>query len=503
MEQIRLVPPIELVSSSYVGIDSPGTHASSDWQVYEGGFPLTSTNTITNVNTVSSNWILQNSGSGFPVNVVQMGYDPDTNAIVVIENLSDYISTTPADRDLGFRSWKSTNNGTSWTVSSQTFGIHGGSQGSLFGTNIFDTRLAYGANGWVGQIDFVNASGPPGYIYFTSTDGLTWNEVRDAAGQANTAYQVYAFLYEPSNQYYYYCSNYGIFRTLNPATSSVIWTNVSSTKAISLASDGAGTLVAVDNTNIGQYSVDNGATWTSYTLSNVQNVTWAGNQFIGWAYSSAGGGTTTISTSPDGQIWTQRKTFNLSTDSIYISLPTIGYVNGTLAGIGGASGLGGTSQTFSYDNGITWTTPEVLSSPQPTGIPTLMFGTNDPNNEVYIAFGQRTTGATVGQFYYSAPPSTTLTIFGTVTDGFKVGDIIDNCGSSSDGTISIISNSTVTLIGEVTGFSNGDNICMASSSYALVDQSLGNTTNLTEYAIPDAALTEWRRRITLSCEVHF
>ena len=350
------------------------------------------------------------------------------------------------------------------------------------------TRLAYGAErSGVGQVDFANApSSRTGYLYFTSTDGINWNVVRDAAGQANTAYQVYEWLYEPSNGYYYYCSNDGIFRTLNPATSSVIWTKVSSVKANSLASDGNGTLVSCDNATTLQRSTDNGSTWSSYTATNIQGVSYAGDQFIGWEYNS-GTTSTYFSTSPDGQTWTLRKVWVRDTDGFLINSRTVGYVGGVLLAIGMAGGTASCAQTLSYDGGITWTTPQTLSPPNPSSTPDLLFGTNDPDNSIYMGFGERTTASSVGQFYYAVPPATSITISGALTDGFKVGDTVNDCATADNGTITSINNSTVILSGQLSGYVNGDNLCRATSSYILVDQALASS-DLTTRNIPGPTL---------------
>ena len=51
-------PDADITSSPYVGLNGAGPHTSSTWEVYEDGYPLTSTNTITNVSYVASQWFV-------------------------------------------------------------------------------------------------------------------------------------------------------------------------------------------------------------------------------------------------------------------------------------------------------------------------------------------------------------------------------------------------------------------------------------------------------------
>ena len=100
-----------------------------------------------------------------------------------------------------------------------------------------------------------------------------------------------------------------------------------------------------------------------------------------------------------------------------------------------------------------------------------------PNKVVLAASSTTNSGNPRG--YYSASPTTTLTIAGAQSDGFKVDDIIDNCGGSDDASIIDLDDTQVTVGGTPSGFNVGDNICRDGSSYTQVINAVDDTSNLT------------------------
>ena len=72
-----------------------------------------------------------------------------------------------------------------------------------------------------------------------------------------------------------------------------------------------------------------------------------------------------------------------------------------------------------------------------------------------------------------------MNIAGCLTDGFETGFVVDNCSGSDAAAITGLDDTQVELAGSPTGFSNGDNLCVDTSSYAAVTPSAETLTTAT------------------------
>jgi hypothetical protein len=109
---------------------------------------------------------------------------------------------------------------------------------------------------------------------------------------------------------------------------------------------------------------------------------------------------------------------------------------------------------------------------------------------VFGGYNNRSPHATVGPNF--AWKYSVINIAQAPSDGFLVLDSITNCASADPTSIDAITNTTVTVLGSAydRGFRLGDNICRPAVDFFPVNTSIDDTTNLTEYTIPDGILTE-------------
>ena len=87
----------------------------------------------------------------------------------------------------------------------------------------------------------------------------------------------------------------------------------------------------------------------------------------------------------------------------------------------------------------------------------------------------------------SAFAGSTLTLANALNQGFRVGDVVSSTNSSGTGTISAVSNTSITLTSITGTWTPGGGDYVTAPKGTIVNQSLGNTTDLTFYIVPKAS----------------
>ena len=452
---INLKPEFELTSSTYTPQNGAGPHASSDWETYEGSFPLTSKNQITAIDTESeSTWSSSTIPLYYPHNTIYAeGY-------VFVAGYNSISSNQTS-------CYKS-NNGLLWTKVGP--GVNGTTRG----------QVAYG-NG----ILLLGA----GDNYYTSTDlGDTWSSLKKfpelSPGNSELVRKI-KFI----DGKFIFLGNTNIFTSVDAETWSkpTINMNDSDPTVYNDVTSNGTTLCAVHSTNSNAtpaLSTDGGLTWnhvdrsglTGFMRNSQQTVTWNGTYFFS---GSAIG--PYASRSLDGVNWE-----NIP------GTPTLGggesRIECLFSDYSGAVYLGGNRIVArSTDNGATWTQLPSFSNQRTCA------GAATPLFNIYCYMGSPGFGDAVT----STPEKTVLTIAKTPIDGFRVGDVVNDCGSSDDAIVTNLTNSTMSLLGTPSGFDIGDNVCRGSGTYGLIDQDL-NSTDLTSHVIDESKLktkTEYYSRV--------
>lgn len=302
-----IVPDIELVSSSYVGLDSPGSHASSDWQVYEASLTATSTGNITAVEAQSGGWNSASAAAASGWRSVAYGNgkfvavaDSSTSRVMYSsDGISWSTGTMPQIQeglqwqDVTFGNGKFVAVAISSTQDSVIYSTDGINWTAAEPAAYVDWRAVGYGNG-----RFVALQDSGGGLMY-SGDGVTWTlgAVTLAGDWTSIAYGGGKFVAVGKGKN---------FTQVIYSTDGLSWTGGTPAEAnywFSVAY-GSGKYVAVssDGTNQVMYSTD-GASWTSATAtSNIQwkAVVYGGGQFVAVATN----GTNQVMYSADGINWT-------------------------------------------------------------------------------------------------------------------------------------------------------------------------------------------------------
>ena len=427
---VNLKPEFELTSSTYDPQNGAGPHASSDWETYEGSFPLTSTNTITNVSTTSMDSFSNVDMTGTMFRAMEVVYGNGYYLVV------GYQAPGPA---YGGTLKKSTN--------------------LLNWSNPGSPGLAVSSQPHVGfaQGTFVYATGSD---YACSQDLVNWTlkKLPDSGAVATKVKYL-------KDAWYMVCQNHLYF-----STDLTNWTPIDISGVTSLVDieyNGSVFLV-VGNLQTNLVST-NGVDFTPVSTSGTGNAAqttltliWNGTYFIG----------------------------STNSRSMWKSTDGLSYQNVNAPGFGGLQNdvrclftdstgrvyVGNETQLWwsdDIDDGTAWQTDIRYTFP----------------NRIDPGISQNGTIAVFGSYNLSISSSATtvLTIQKTPKDGFLIGDIVNNCSSSDNGLVIALNSTEMTLEGIRNGFDIGDNVCRGSGTYGLIDQDL-NSADLTSHVIDESKL---------------
>jgi hypothetical protein len=427
---------ISLTGSLYtVATGAPGAHTDTDWELWEGGFPLTSASQITVVNQISG-WVQQASAGTSSIDGITYA-----GGLFVGSGISGQIITST--------------DGSTWV-----------SRGNI-GTSRLHSTAYNGSSLWVG----VGVNG--GYV--TSSNGTTWASPGGAPfGTSNMRKVIHA------NGLWLAC---GLSGALYSSADGASWTlrssSVPGTPSLWGLAYGAGKYVlaaggsTVNNCAIA-YSTD-GITWSNTSLPGTLNgslfaVYYNGSLFVAVGQDSSNA--PLLYTSTDGVNWTAR-TSNFPAGA---GIRSVYYSGGLWVAVGGV-----TNVVITSADGITWT-PTTTSYNQ-------LWSTVVSGAGAWVA-----SGGTTGQLMYSTDPTTsgsqtTLTISGCQTDGFQVGDaVVSDPGAAASGTITAVDNSSVTVSPQDANWAIGQNIKRDPASYTNI-VNVTNSTDLTSYLVAQSLLT--------------
>ncbi len=511
---------VTATASAYTPNNGAGTHLNSDWQTYANGYPLTSTNTITTVGTNAG--IYSQNSSPTPTWATTSGFKPGrtwafgqslANCLYDGTTYGVYALTTPAAM-WSYDYWYSIDNGANWTQSQllQHIGFEeypvqladgrlfcmqnqGASNftykiAALDGSNVYNGVSNIGGLGCTAAVNptngvtcvgftfgierYNNAAntgtailGPyaahyPTVPFYHASHDLFYAAVQGMGGAGQSSADLGMWVSDSGNpttftklgalpnslpgQNPYDCACFNwddeIFVVVDQntgefwnSTDGVNWTSIGlATKDTSLAPSVVTTVLGINSISYsGQFKCF--YTWMSAADAS-------GNHIAGWGYSKDNCNTF---------IFQPVSTANLN--------PPI-YPNALLVPFMQAMRAGGTVPV------------------NPTALFSTEMNLQSPGVWVPWIWGRST----------SPIGTTKLTIAGAATDGFVVGNAIDDCGSgtSTVSLISTISNTEVVLDRVATGYNVGDNICLSSTTYSVVDVSLADTVNLTSMPMPKA-----------------
>ena len=442
---IGVDPEAGITSSAYVGLNGAGPHTSSTWEVYADGYPLTSTNTITSVTT---------SGTG--------SWTVITDDVLIN---SYTIASSNGFRDVKYGNGIYMAIGDKVTITS-TDGINWTSVGGIVDTVVC---LAYGNGVWI-------ATGVGGILHYSTNDGVSWTR-RDIP----SAYYIWDADFDEVNGRFVLAGQ----RTSTGSTSHTVYSTddpINGTwdfkTPVSLGDTGAGNRTIVCGGGISVFGTAKGyAAWSDdggLTWTNITNPGWGTSpsdlfhgayspevqQFLMWNNAK-------WFMSPDGENWTNTLSSLNAVDVDWDPHSSKFIVRSN----------GGAFLSVDTD-GATYTNEGTFPDSGPTNF-TAGVAAGGPNRVILARDG--TTNPSNPRGYYSASPSTTISIAGAQTDGFIVSDVIDNCGGSDEAIIYSLDDTQVIVGGSPSGFNVGDNICRGSSSYAEVINAVDDTSNLTSF----------------------
>ena len=243
-----LSAPLSVTGSTYTGVNSPGPHTSSDWEIYEAGGGDVDTWTSAPA-AEANNWQAIAYGNGKYVAVASFG----TNLVMY------------------------STDGISWTAASSA-----PAAATWYSVCYDNGKFVAVANG--GQVMY-------------SSDGISWT-----AGTASAANQWYAVTY--GNGKYVAVAQTGTNRVMY-STDGISWTGTSGAPDSASwrgVTYGNGKFVAVAASGQAMYST-NGTSWTSGTAAEANqwnSVTFGNGKFVAVAQS----GTNRVMHSTDGISWT-------------------------------------------------------------------------------------------------------------------------------------------------------------------------------------------------------
>ncbi len=459
---------ITITSSGYSASGGAGTHATSDWELYSGGFPLTSTNKVTGVTSTNGllNWATR--AVGFETgHLACAAGSKASNAFVVgvqITSNGDYVNDYLYSSD-GV-TWTGTGTKVAgaakeitWNVAGGVFGAVqnfsfqlGNSTGSSWGSPVTipqagGNSVAGNGNTWV----IASSSSTFGYTLRYSTDnGSTFTSTSLAGFSVGTrvAYANGRFViagYGPSSKGMYYSTNGTSWTaaTIPAAAAGPTGRQFSGLAYGSgrwIASGGVGPL----STGTFLTSTDNGVTWSEFTptvsgspISNVWNMAFGNGQFVIIPGQLLG-----------GQFWYSNDGFN-----------------------------------WTFSNAGDWGNGEV----EVRGL-----GSNASGRWVFCGGNFASITPTPAKLTSTTSSSSTdITIAGAQTDGFLAGMTVKSSpAGAGPATILSLTDSSISLSLSSGWLANStQNLVTDSSSYSLTSQLTGSSVSLTSWTVPKPPLT--------------
>lgn len=433
---------IPLVGSTYTPQNGAGAvQTSSTWEVYKGGFPLTSTNSITSVSSVApaSTWTPVSSSFGTS-DIYGVYYNG--SSLYMAGGTNGKMATSP--------------DGVTWTQRTSGW--------TSANTDIISGFASNGSGQYVmtgGQA----IGGGLRYLATSTDNGVTWTPRTSNYAQDGVIKSVtYG-----AGKYVAVGNNGGTISSSDGVT----WTNITGSNGGSGGDWGQivfanGLFVCVGSrpgADQIRTSAD-GVTWTARSgpftnADGAADVTFGGGLFV---VVGAGG---KIATSSNGTTWTTR------TSGTTTALNTVAYQGGTYI-------VGTSSSTFLHSaDGVTWTSTSSNFSGRPYVLTT---GASK-------LFGGGTSGYLATS---SGSGSTTLTISNCQTDGFLVGDtVISDPAAAGPAIILAVSNTAVTVVPSSASWAIGQKIKRDPSSYTAITGSPFSVTSapFTTVNVPQASLT--------------
>ena len=417
-------------AGSFIPSGTAGTnHASSNWEVYKGSYPLISTNTIGSVNTTTpSAWSIGAVPPSGPVGSIQ--YAPVLGKFFLL-------GMTMGPNAMAY----SSTNGNIFTLDSQIT------------TGIQPNRSA------VSPTSILVQAG--GDIY-RSTNATAWNIVSNTAGTNDLQYLngMYVALRDNTIRY---STNDGVTWTPNitlPANGFRI--RYANGVYLVSRSDGTGYMYSTNLTS-----------WVSYPLTNIDisGLDTVANKFVFFQL----GGSASYKVSSDGLTWTSHTFPETMSGETYSSqfTTTFGAISTTTSALN--------PKFYTTPDAIAWVAESVNVSA--TG-PLRSIATDGTK---YVTYGG------VPYYTGTTPFTTTaLTIAGCATDGFLAGDTIVSNSPAGAGPSGILSldNTTVTISGPAGSWASPQKIERATSSYTQIvpPPANPNTTSLANLFLAQSSL---------------
>ena len=445
---------ITISGDTYTPLNGAGTHASSNWELYKGSYPLQSANTISGVinNPAGTSWT---ATSGTASNYV-LGVKYLNGAFWSVVN-SSVVS-------------KSTNGGVTWTD---------------YSTPVQFASIAYGNGVYVGASE----TGP----MYTSVNGSTWagpyasgdNQNTDI-GFDGTNFVAVSISGTNSNNVRY-------------SPDGVTWSSVTPgggyVGARSVTCAGGLTVLPSGTTTGGRIATtsDGGGTWSVASLGPkaFSSVAYSGSSWI-----AVGGQLTTdrqVAVSPDGIAWSIQ-------GNDLPSRPNCVAWNGSVWVVAAGQNK---FYTKPDDATTSWTAGAALTSG------TTATSTANSNNGsfaagagILLSWGTWST-APFDRYFSQTLATTTLTIANAAADGFLVGDTVVSGSGAAAGPATILSldNSQVTVTSS-TGWvgNNTQTLARATSMYTQVvpppaNPNTGNLESITVGKPPLLANTTYYVRV--------
>jgi hypothetical protein len=397
---------IPLVANSYVANGGAGAQTSSTWEVYKGGYPITSTSTVTAVaQNAAGAWVVVPTTSTLMTG--QAWAAPYNNGTWVLFGDTGEIST-------------STNNGATWTARNSTVtvqllcGIYGG--GKFVGGG--------GGNALVGG------------TVVRSTDGITWASATawgTGVGLTGIAYGNGMYVAVGQNGRVAY------------STDAITWT-------IGISQFGTSAIICISYAN-GIFMIGgangkiatstDGITWTLQTTGITDTIYGVGYGNGQWLATTDA--ITNISSTNNGVTW-----------GTPVSGP--GGINTSPTYADGIWRLNASNVTYTSATGAA-----------PWASQTIAFGVGGSISAPTFANGIWMLPFSGGQVATQTTASTTLTISGCQTDGFLAGDsVLSDPGGAASGTITSVNNTTVVVVPSSASWANGQSLKRNPASYVAV-----------------------------------
>jgi len=480
----------------------PGSHFSSTWEIVKGAEPLVSDNLVTSTTVSNANWTATNLATNYTSSAAVRGiaYDP-VNDRIFLGGYSNFNGGNPHDGVSA--GWYSDDGGVTWTDTSNTLQLNSNSSDFTISNVNFD-------DGWFWcQLYGKKTDGGSADGLMVSQNATSWNKRQVNIDTYNGLGVVGVFadyLYMRSSNSgngRVACSSAGSSQpsSFNPTNS---WGNP---KYYEMAVNQAGNVGLLFTEQNGKYyrntstsspgtwtAIDESANITGFVAKCIYSTTFSmfilalTNGTIHYSTDGSAGSWSTATNSPLGG-------YNLT--SIVDDGEKIIFSNNTVLAIADDAALSSWSslQTHSTDN-----TQEVKVSDGA--------GTHARSTVRYL--NDTRDGSSNTNFGYSSATNIVnkleLTVSGAKTKGFDVGQqIINRGGLSASGTISTISDSSITLFPYAGTWSanSTQKVATENDSYNFIVDSVDDTVNLTTYVVPSSILenaSSYRVRVRYNSE---